>query len=109
MSKIEYENRQFLKKLKDSTLANEFPSYKRMLNDLENRYNKFKTEKESKIVRLLPNVRREKSAQRSLTTLIGEYFESPWRKEKFFVFLNKPASAHSRGCVWGFPRTEPQT
>ena len=82
------EVKMFLAKLKGTKLATDFLRYKEMLLDLETRFLLFQTRLKSGIQKLLPEVRKDISLEDCLTKLVGAYYDSPWRKDKFFTLLN---------------------
>ena len=78
----------FIRKLKNTRLALDFQRYRRILLDLETRFEGKRGYFTAKIQELLPKIRASKADPMELTKLLQEYNASPFEKEKFLTLLN---------------------
>ena len=77
-----------LRKLKDTRLALDFQRYRKVLLDLETRFENTRSEFTAQIQTLLPRIREGVSDPSELTKLLQEYNNSPYEKERFLTLLN---------------------
>ena len=77
-----------LRKLKDTRLAIDFQRYRKVLLDLEIRFENTRSEFTARIQTLIPKIRAGESDPVELTNLLKDYNNSPYEKERFLTLLN---------------------
>ena len=77
-----------LRKLKDTRLAIDFQRYRKVLLDLEIRFENTRSEFTARIQTLIPKIRAGESDPVELTKLLQDYNNSPYEKERFLTLLN---------------------
>ena len=76
-----------MRKLKNTRLALDFQRYRRVLLDLETRFENTRSYFTSQLQTLLPKIRANQADPVELTNLLQEYNNSPYEKEKFLTVL----------------------
>ena len=77
-----------LRRLKKTSLANDFQRYRLVLLDLENRFESERSYFVSEMQALLPDIRSGDADDSLLTDLLTEYNNSPFEKEQFLMLLS---------------------